>query len=380
MTQVSNEHRRALADRDWWRAAGLVVGLNLRGWTFRDTASFIDTETDRTVELPGSVAKRLHTIALKDGRWPVVAKDDAEHDAIEAIFQTDINGVPTASRHPLSIEGLRAIAAKQFGVNDPELCAELASELLSLRQSHSTGAVVPSDEFIDRLVVQLWRYREIDIDKAGLQMAVTDALRLSPVHQDVEAANCASEGHDHPAHDWREACLKCGVFRGSDLHAHLPKEAEVTVTEEMVERAARAMEPLAFREEFTATDEWFELELEGRAQALGRARAALTAAFASRPSQGGEWVMVPMEPTLDMQNAGWADVRSQGLDPEEIEVGSIYTTMLSASPSPYGVEELVERAFKDGLAYGSNVECADPETAWMQSRVRASLTKDQSNG
>lgn len=48
------------------------------------------------------------------------------------------------------IEGLRAIAAKQFGVNDPELCAELASELLSLRRSPSLsgGEVVA------------WRVRE----------------------------------------------------------------------------------------------------------------------------------------------------------------------------------------------------------------------------
>lgn len=94
---------------------------------------------------------------------------------------------------------------------------------------------------------------------------------------------------------------------------------------------------------------------------LERSRAALTVAFASRPSQGGEWVMVPREPTDEMLAAG------------SMRTGEQYRAMLTASPSPYGVEELVERAFKDGLAYGSNVEGADPETAWMQSRVRASL-------
>jgi hypothetical protein len=52
-------------------------------------------------------------------------------------------------------------------------------------------------------------------------------------------ADCADEGHDHPSHDWRTACLKCGVFKGSDLYTHpsSPVSAEVTVTDEMVERA-----------------------------------------------------------------------------------------------------------------------------------------------
>lgn len=64
----------------------------------------------------------------------------------------------------------------------------------------------------------------------------------------------------------------------------------VKVTDEMVERAARAMEPMAFRGEFTATDEWFELEQEGRVQALGRARAALTAALSPQEPVTGEAV------------------------------------------------------------------------------------------
>jgi hypothetical protein len=76
---------------------------------------------------------RPGSIALKDGRWLVVAKDDAEHDAIEAIFLTDINGDPITPKHPLSDDGLRAIAGKQFGINDPDLCAQLAAELLASR-------------------------------------------------------------------------------------------------------------------------------------------------------------------------------------------------------------------------------------------------------
>jgi hypothetical protein len=52
-------------------------------------------------------------------------------------------------------------------------------------------------------------------------------------------ADCADEGHDHPSHDWRTACLKCGVFKGSDLYTHpsSPVSAEVTVTNEMANAA-----------------------------------------------------------------------------------------------------------------------------------------------
>ncbi len=57
----------------------------------------------------------------------------------------------------------------------------------------------------------------------------------------------------------------------------------------------------------------------------------IAAALASRPSQGGEWVMVPREPTEEMLAAG------------AMRTGEQYRAMLSASPSPYGVEELVER-------------------------------------
>lgn len=38
-------------------------------------------------------------------------------------------------------------------------------------------------------------------------------------HLSYEPPPCAGEGHDHPSHDWRTACLNCGVFRGSDLYA-----------------------------------------------------------------------------------------------------------------------------------------------------------------
>ena len=37
------------------------------------------------------------------------------------------------------------------------------------------------------------------------------------------------------------------------------------------------------------------------------------------------------------------------------------------------IEPTIEQAFKDGLAYGTNVADADPDMAWQQSRIRAEL-------
>ena len=34
---------------------------------------------------------------------------------------------------------------------------------------------------------------------------------------------------------------------------------------------------------------------------------------------------------------------------------------------------VIERAFRDGLAYGSNVRGADPDTAWAHSLVKATV-------
>lgn len=41
------------------------------------------------------------------------------------------------------------------------------------------------------------------------------------------------------------------------------------------------------------------------------------------------------------------------------------------------IEPVVEQAFKDGMVYGNNVKDADPELAWQQSRVRASLSGEE---
>lgn len=42
-------------------------------------------------------------------------------------------------------------------------------------------------------------------------------------------------------------------------------------------------------------------------------------------------VLVPREPTLEMCNAAWRDLESQGIDPEDVEVAQIFQAMLSAA-------------------------------------------------
>lgn len=47
--------------------------------------------------------------------------------------------------------------------------------------------------------------------------------------------------------------------------------------------------------------------------------------------------------------------------------------MAEAALSAIEQAGLIEQAFKDGLAYGTNVEAADPDLAWQQSRINAML-------
>lgn len=79
MTAI-DERARVYADRDWWRSAGNILGLELRGWTFRNEASFADRDTDRRVEIPGWLAERILQ-ALNPGStgdWVLVPKEPTE--------------------------------------------------------------------------------------------------------------------------------------------------------------------------------------------------------------------------------------------------------------------------------------------------------------
>ncbi|MBC7198100.1 MAG: hypothetical protein H5U32_02510 [Pseudomonas balearica] len=43
------------------------------------------------------------------------------------------------------------------------------------------------------------------------------------------------------------------------------------------------------------------------------------------------FVSAPLEPSLAMQNAGWHEIASQGIDPEAVEIGPIYRAMIAAT-------------------------------------------------
>lgn len=44
-----------------------------------------------------------------------------------------------------------------------------------------------------------------------------------------------------------------------------------------------------------------------------------------------------------------------------------------ARAAMYELAPVIERAFRDGLAYGSNVRGADPDTAWAHSLIKAEV-------
>lgn len=39
------------------------------------------------------------------------------------------------------------------------------------------------------------------------------------------------------------------------------------------------------------------------------------------------------------------------------------------------LKKLVERAYRDGLAYASNITVVDPDDAWRTSRVRSDMSR-----
>lgn len=59
--------------------------------------------------------------------------------------------------------------------------------------------------------------------------------------------------------------------------------------------------------------------------------------------------------------------------PGDTDVIDALAALEAAEQRVQKLEALVEQAFRDGLAYGSNVASADPDLAWQQSRVRAAL-------
>ena len=74
-----------------------------------------------------------------------------------------------------------------------------------------------------------------------------------------------------------------------------------------------------------------------------------------------KFALVPVEPTLDMQNHGWDEVANQRVDVESVETAPIYAAMLAASPGNYLLERIVRALHlgstnlrNDGYIYASD--------------------------
>lgn len=195
------------------------------------------------------------------------------------------------------------------------------------------------------------------------------------------------------------------------------------ITEEMVEAACRSTDPLLFsgdpQTEHMAASPYKAEHVQNLVRA--KMRAALTAAFASRPSQGGQWLMVgDTVRVLRARNAYGenVDVGKPVAIGETFVVGEIQddTTYpcrivfpqgehtdfwreddlasLSASPSPYGVGDRPTGHFvidHDGFAGDVighyTTREGKPGVVMQQDGTRVVhvygekwITKDQSNG
>lgn len=62
-------------------------------------------------------------------------------------------------------------------------------------------------------------------------------------------------------------------------------------------------------------------------------RAALSGSGAGGWRMPDGWRLVPVEPTLGQQNAGWREVDKQGFATEDTEVAPIYRAMIAAAPT-----------------------------------------------
>lgn len=75
---------------------------------------------------------------------------------------------------------------------------------------------------------------------------------------------------------------------------------------------------------------WLEVHSPGSGSAEAFASEALREAIA-QPAEA--LIYAPVEPSLEMQNAGWREIANQGVDPEELDVAFIYYAMLASCPT-----------------------------------------------
>lgn len=110
--------------------------------------------------------------------------------------------------------------------------------------------------------------------------------------------------------------------------------------------------------------------MQGNAVAAMEHCAAVEAALRDAPQAEG-WVMVPVEPTPDMRDAGGRATRSvysgvwrEHRKPNEVMCAYIYRAMLAATPSAPTAAEPDERAGWEVIKLGQRPAACDGATSW----------------
>jgi len=133
--------------------------------------------------------------------------------------------------------------------------------------------------------------------------------------------------------------LRHGMKGDYDLDAWLDwaKEAE-TLRAEIKRLKGGQGEPVAWgtmQPEFH-DDERTLITDKAYAEVYDRQCYTLTPLFASQPapvSVPDGWKLVPKVATLEMKNAGWQECERQGIDPESVEMQTIWTAMHLNAPT-----------------------------------------------
>lgn len=155
---------------------------------------------------------------------------------------------------------------------------------------------------------------------------MNDTLKVAGrIAQPAEAEGAVQCPASHPAECYApgtqvvHASLVHGIVRQS---AHLAALSAVTAERDMLlqERGdpagsfEKCMQAMRDRDEHARTIDQLRAEVE---------------MLRSDASPDG-FVSAPLEPSLAMQNAGWNEMSSQGIDPEAVEIGPIYRAMIAA--------------------------------------------------
>ena len=129
--------------------------------------------------------------------------------------------------------------------------------------------------------------------------------------------------------DWPE-----GGSYGTVVEADSPEDAEAEARQEMAETRLHGIDADADEILSLWGDSWHVVDCYDLDEFIAYHLSAL------RPGDEiNGMVLVPREPTVEMQNAGWRAVDQQGFEAEDTEVAPIYRAMLSVLTTPNGGED-----------------------------------------